>query len=77
MLRNPLIAITMIRHDITAGLCAPVEILVTEKEDRRGTALTYVRPSSVMVTIENPALLTAATALDEKCDALFSAASVV
>jgi uncharacterized protein (DUF302 family) len=66
----------MIRHDITAGLFAPVEILVSEKEDRRGTTLTYVRPSSVMVTIENPALLKAAKALDEEWDALISAASV-
>ena len=33
---NPLIAITMIRHDITAGLFAPVEILVTEKDERSG-----------------------------------------
>src|SRR3989442_1554215 len=27
---NPLIAITMIRHDITASLCAPVELLLVE-----------------------------------------------
>jgi uncharacterized protein (DUF302 family) len=35
VLGNPLIAITMIRHDITAGLFAPVEFLVTEKESGR------------------------------------------
>jgi Domain of unknown function DUF302 len=39
---NPLIAITMIRHDLTAGLFAPVEILVTEAEDGLGTTITYV-----------------------------------
>jgi uncharacterized protein (DUF302 family) len=39
---NPLIAITVIRHDLTAGLFAPVEILVTEAEDGLGTTITYV-----------------------------------
>ena len=40
---NPLIAITMLRHDVTAGLFAPVELLLTEEED--GTSeLTYVVP---------------------------------
>ena len=29
---NPLIAITMLRHDITAGLFVPVELLLTEKK---------------------------------------------
>ena len=48
ILGNPLIAITMIRHDITAGLFAPVEILVTEKERGPGTTITYVRPSSLI-----------------------------
>lgn len=75
ILGNPLIAITMIRHDITAGLFAPVEILVTEKENGRGTTITYVRPSSLMVIVENQALLDAATSLDAKLDALVSAAS--
>ena len=37
ILGNPLLAITMIRHDLTAGLFAPVEILVTEAEDGLGT----------------------------------------
>jgi len=66
ILGNPLIAVTMIRHDITAGLFAPVELLVTEDEDGQGTTLTYVRPSSLMVIADNPPLLAAATALDEK-----------
>ena len=29
---NPLIAITMLRHDVTAGLFAPVELLLTDEE---------------------------------------------
>ena len=75
ILGNPLIAITMIRHDITAGLFAPVELLVTEAEDGQGTTLTYVRPSSLMVIADNPPLLAAATALDQKYDWLVALAT--
>lgn len=75
ILGNPLIAITMIRHDITAGLFAPVELLVTETEDSQGAVVTYVRPSSLMVIADNPPLLAAARALDEKYDALIAAAT--
>jgi uncharacterized protein (DUF302 family) len=74
ILGNPLIAITMIRHDITAGLFVPVEVLVTEKESGLGTTITYVRPSSLMVIEENPPLREAAKALDEKFDALIAKA---
>jgi uncharacterized protein (DUF302 family) len=66
---NPLIAITMLRHDVTAGLFAPVELLLTD-EDGGHSALTYVRPSSLMVVETNPELLAAATALDSKLAAL-------
>ena len=45
---NPLYAITMIRYDITAGLFAPVELLVTENIDGAGATVTYVRPSSLI-----------------------------
>ena len=68
-------AITMIRHDITAGLFAPVEILVTEKERGPGTTITYVRPSSLMVIEVNPPLHSAAKALDEKLEALIAKAT--
>ena len=70
ILGNPLYAITMIRHDITAGLFAPVELLITEDVDRSGTRVTYVRPSSLMVIEENAPLLKAAQALDAKLTAL-------
>ncbi len=69
---NPLIAITMIRHDITAGLFAPVEILITEAESGGGATIAYVRPSSLMVVTDNPPLLNAAKVLDEKLDALIA-----
>jgi uncharacterized protein (DUF302 family) len=69
LLGNPLIAITMLRHDVTAGLFAPVELLVTDEDD--GTsALSYVVPSSLMVVEPNEPLRTAALDLDAKLAAL-------
>jgi uncharacterized protein (DUF302 family) len=75
ILGNPLIAITMIRHDITAGLFAPVEILVTEKEKGDGATVVYVLPSSLMVIEENPSLRDAALALDGKLKTLIANAT--
>ncbi|WP_454883895.1 DUF302 domain-containing protein [Sphingomonas oryzagri] len=75
ILGNPLIAVTMIRHDITAGLFAPVEILVTEAEDGQGTTITYLRPSSLMVIEDNPPLRIAASLLDAKFEALIAHAT--
>ncbi len=68
ILGNPLIAITMLRHDVTAGLYAPVELLLLEEDD--GSSLTYVKPSSLMVVQPNPELLSAAGQLDAKLAAL-------
>ncbi len=68
ILGNPLIAITMLRHDVTAGLFAPVELLITEEDD--GSALTYVVPSSLMVVEPNEPLRAAALDLDAKLAAL-------
>ncbi len=77
ILGNPLIAVTMIRHDITAGLFAPVELLITEHEDGRGTNVVYVRPSSLIVLEENKPLRRAAEALDVKLAALVTTATGV
>src|SRR5215813_11008753 len=63
---NPVIAITMIRHDLEAALFAPVELLLVEDENREGVTVIYDLPSSLMVTRENPPLLEAAAALDAK-----------
>lgn len=68
ILGNPLIAITMLRHDVTAGLFAPVELLLLEEGS--GSSLTYVKPSSLMVVEANPELLSAAEQLDAKLAAL-------
>src|SRR5262249_49203519 len=69
ILGNPLIAITMLRHDETAGLFAPVEVLLVDDGDD-GSSLTYVKPSTLMVVEDNPKLLGAATELDTKLAAL-------
>lgn len=69
ILGNPLIAITMLRHDVTAGLFAPVEVLLADEGDGR-SSLTYVKPSSLMVVAPNLALLSAAQELDAKLAAL-------
>ena len=69
ILGNPLIAITMLRHDVTAGLFAPVELLLVDEDDGR-SSLTYIKPSSLMVVDDNPELLSAAQALDAKLAAL-------
>jgi hypothetical protein len=61
--------ITMLRHDLTAGLFAPVELILIEEHDGH-CSLTYVRPSSLMVVEKNDALLDAAKQLDSKLQAL-------
>src|SRR3954469_11893006 len=66
---NPLLAITMLRHDLTAGLFAPVELIVIE-EDQDRSSVTYVRPSSLMVVETNEPLFAAAKELDTKLQAL-------
>jgi uncharacterized protein (DUF302 family) len=68
ILGNPLFATTMMREDISAGLFAPVEMLLVE--DSQGSTLYYVQPSSLIVTVKNEALLKAASALDTKFEEL-------
>jgi uncharacterized protein (DUF302 family) len=70
ILGNPLIAITMIRHDINAALFVPMELLLTDHCDGNGSSLIYVRPSSLIVIDNNPDLLAAAKVLDDKLEAL-------
>jgi hypothetical protein len=54
---NPLIAITMLRHDVTAGLFAPVELLLVEEGQRPHGVI--VKPSSVVVDRNVPLALAA------------------
>jgi uncharacterized protein (DUF302 family) len=67
---NPVIAYTMLRYDIIAGLFAPVEMLLLESEARDGTTIIYNLPSSLMVIDDNRPLLNAARSLDRKFAAL-------
>jgi len=69
---NPVLAITVLRHDLTAGLFAPVELIVIE-EGQDQSSLTYVRPSSLMVVETNEPLLAAAKELDAKLHGRFVA----
>jgi uncharacterized protein (DUF302 family) len=43
---NPIIAYTMLRHDVAAGLFAPIEFVLIENESGHGSTLTYDLPSS-------------------------------
>ena len=70
ILGNPLIAITMIHHDIQAGLFVPVELYVVEQDGNAGTIVSYVTPSSLIATSDNRELRAAAEALDHKLEAL-------
>ncbi len=72
---NPLIAVTMIKYDMTAGLFAPVEMLITEAGNGRGVTLTYLLPSSLVVIEDNPPLRAAEEALDKKVAALVERAA--
>ncbi len=72
ILGNPLIAITMLRHDISAGLFAPVELLLVDHENGAGCTLYYVRPSTLMMIEKNDQLAVAALELDRKLALLIS-----
>lgn len=66
LLGNPLIAITMLRHDLSAGLFVPVELLLRELGEK-STEVTYVLPSSLISgTSHDENLKEAAQQLDLK-----------
>ncbi|NYH25969.1 DUF302 domain-containing protein [Paraburkholderia bryophila] len=66
---NPFIAITMLRHDVEAGLDVPVRIAIYEHHSG-DTRFTYNIPSSLLSGINNPSLHEAALKLDSKLMAL-------
>ena len=70
ILGNPLIAITMLRHDLQAGLFVPVELYVVEQDDDAGATVSYVVPSSLIAIGDNRELREAAEALDRKLEDL-------
>jgi len=67
---NPLIARTMLEHDIAAGLNVPVRLIIYEDAASRTTRLAYDLPSSIMSGLKNKKVTVAAKKLDAKLIAL-------
>jgi len=69
---NPLIAITMIKQDIRAGLFVPIEAYIIEREDGSGTDIIYMKPSTLIAGSDDSSqnLKAAAEALDAKLEKL-------
>jgi len=65
VLGNPLVAIQMTRHDIRAGLYAPLRVLVYETEGR-STRVEFDQPSSLFGQFNNPEVTSVAEFLDTK-----------
>ncbi|HEY3274060.1 MAG TPA: DUF302 domain-containing protein [Methanocella sp.] len=65
LIGNPLIAVTMTRHDIRAGLYAPLRILVYEVKDG-STRVEYDLPSSLFGQFNEPEVTAVARSLDMK-----------
>jgi uncharacterized protein (DUF302 family) len=67
---NPLIARTMLEHDIAAGLNVPVRLMIYEDAVSGTTRLAYDLPSSLMSGLQNEKVAGAAKKLDAKLIAL-------
>jgi uncharacterized protein (DUF302 family) len=65
VLGNPLIAVTMTRHDIRAALYVPLRVLVYEADDR-STRIEFDQPSSLFGQFDNSDVTTVARSLDTK-----------
>jgi uncharacterized protein (DUF302 family) len=66
---NPLIARTMMKHDLGVGLNVPVRVLIHEPPGG-GTQVDYDLPSSLMRRLDNAEVTAAALKLDAKLAAL-------
>ena len=66
---NPLIARTMLRHEMAAGLNVPVRVLIFQSGDKK-TRLGYHVPSSLMAVYGNAAVMAACSDLDAKLERL-------
>ncbi|KAI1611192.1 hypothetical protein EDD36DRAFT_315279 [Exophiala viscosa] len=69
VLGNPLVAITMLRHDLDAGLSVPVELYLVE-EPEGGVKVIWFRPSGLVAGYEGAKseLVDAARVLDVKLE---------
>ena len=63
---NPLIARTMLRHSVAAGLNVPIRIFIYEDLNSGTTRFAYDLPSSLMSVLQNDEVMAAAKKLDEK-----------
>jgi uncharacterized protein (DUF302 family) len=73
VLGNPLFALQMTRHDIRAGLYAPLRVLLYENEEGK-TCVEYDTPSSLFRQFGNAEIASVAAMLDRKLAALAVAA---
>jgi uncharacterized protein (DUF302 family) len=71
---NPLFALRMTRHDIRAGLYAPLRVLIYENGEGK-TCLEYDRPSSLFGQFGDGRITPTAAMLDGKLEALMAAAT--
>jgi uncharacterized protein (DUF302 family) len=71
---NPLIAIQMTRHNLAAGLYAPLRVLIYEREQGT-TCLEYDQPSSLFGQFNNDRIASVASTLDRKLEELVRAAT--
>lgn len=63
---NPLIAITMLRHDVGAGLNVPVRVAIYWDEKTGSTLFAFDQPSTLMSSLHDAAVTEAAEKLDAK-----------
>jgi uncharacterized protein (DUF302 family) len=70
---NPLFALRMTRHDVRAGLYAPLRVLIYEDEAGK-TWAEYDRPSSLFGQFGDERIRPTAAMLDEKLEALVAGA---
>jgi uncharacterized protein (DUF302 family) len=72
---NPLIARTMIEHNIGVGLNVPVRVLIYEDPQSGKCRIAYDLPSSLMGRLKDEQVTAAARKLDEKLSALATVAT--
>jgi uncharacterized protein (DUF302 family) len=73
LLGNPLIALTMTRHDIRAALYAPLRMLVYVADDKT-TRVEFDQPSTLFGQFDNPEVTAVARTLDTKLTNLIAGA---
>jgi uncharacterized protein (DUF302 family) len=74
---NPLIAWTMIKHDLGAGLNVPIRLMIYEEAGSGTVRLAYDLPSSLMSRLGDEEVAAAARKLDAKLGALAELATGV